>query len=142
MVVGDGPQRCALEAEAKERLGDRALFTGHVVEPSRALRDFDIFAFSSDTEQMPITILEAMAMALPIAGVAVGDVPLIVANENRPFIVEKHDEAKLSAAIDQLAEDNVLRSRLGKANEDHVRATFPLGRMIADYDKLLTSMVG
>jgi len=141
VVAGDGSERPALEREARELLGDRALFLGLVSPPSRALRDFDIFALSSDTEQMPMTILEAIAMARPIVAVAVGDVPVMVADENRPFIVQKHDEAKLSAAISQLAEDGELRSRLGKLNEHHVRATFPLGRMIASYDALLTSMV-
>src|SRR5712691_6788238 len=95
VVAGEGPERAALEREARELLGERVLFIGSVAEPSRALRDFDIYALSSDTEQMPMTILEAMAMALPIATVAVGDVPVMIADENRSFIVQKHDEAGL-----------------------------------------------
>jgi len=142
VVAGEGPERSALETEAKALLGNRALFIGSVTEPTRALQDFDIFALSSDTEQMPMTILEAMAMALPIAAVAVGDVPIMVADENRPFIVEKHDEAGLSAAIARLAEDDALRSRLGRRNACHVRAAFPFERMISSYDALLTSIVG
>jgi len=141
VVAGEGPERGALEREARELLGERALFIGSVAEPSRALRDFDIFALSSDTEQMPMAILEAMAMALPIVAVAVGDVPVMIADENRRFIVERHDEAGLGVAIAQLAEDGALRSRLGELNERHVRTTFPLDRMIASYDGLLTSII-
>src|SRR5665213_3234529 len=68
VLAGDGPERPALEALARsQNLSKRVLFLGPVREPQRALALFDIFALSSDTEQMPMTVLEAMAMGLPIA---------------------------------------------------------------------------
>ena len=141
VIAGDGKQRQDLEREARIYLGDRALFLGSVAQPARVLRQLDIFALSSDTEQMPMTILEAAAMGLPIAAVAVGDVPLMVSHENRPFVVAKSDETGLAAALQALSRDELLRRRLGTLNERHIRAEYPLDRMIATYESMLSSVM-
>lgn len=137
VIAGDGTKRTELEREARAHLGERALFLGSVDQPARVLRQLDIFALSSDTEQMPMTILEASAMGLPIAAVAVGDVPAMVAPENRPFICDKQDETGLAGALHILARDEVLRRRLGALNERHVRAEYPLERMLGSYEAML-----
>ncbi|MGH6975916.1 MAG: glycosyltransferase, partial [Stellaceae bacterium] len=75
VIAGDGSERPTLEAMAQHLgIADRVCFLGTVREPQRVLAFFDVFALSSDTEQMPITVLEAMAASLPIAAVEVGDV--------------------------------------------------------------------
>ncbi len=76
VIVGDGPVRRALEAQA-QALGVSAFveFTGYLREPQVALRRFDLFALSSDTEQQPIAMLEAMMLGIPVISTAVGDVP-------------------------------------------------------------------
>lgn len=135
-IVGDGPERRALQ-DLVTRLGlDRHVeFMGHVNDPATVYRSFDIFALSSDTEQMPLSILEAMASGLPIAATDVGDVPAMVAGENRAFVTP-HDPALLAAAITTLARDPALRARLGAANRVKARADFDLAAMIATYAAL------
>ncbi len=59
----------------------------------------------SDTEQMPLTVLEAMAAALPVAGVDVGDVKHMVAEENRRLIGPV-DAAALATLISGLVRDS------------------------------------
>ena len=75
VVIGDGPERAALEALAsKLGVADRVFWAGHVPDPAELIKAFDIFAMSSDTEQMPISLLEAMAAGLPTAATDVGDI--------------------------------------------------------------------
>lgn len=75
LVVGDGPQRPELEAMAAQLgLSERATFVGYVTNPAAYLARMDVFALSSDTEQQPISMLEAMALSIPVVATAVGDV--------------------------------------------------------------------
>jgi glycosyltransferase involved in cell wall biosynthesis len=116
VIVGDGPQRGELEALAGALgLGARVLFTGHVAEPQRLYCDFDIFALSSDTEQMPMTVLEAMAAALPVAATDVGDIKEMLAAENRDFLTPR-DDAALAGALAALLRQPGLRRAVGAAN--------------------------
>ncbi|HAK62263.1 MAG TPA: glycosyl transferase, partial [Alphaproteobacteria bacterium] len=73
VIAGSGPARAAAEAQAADLgISGRITFTGHVTHPERSYRLFDIFALSSDTEQMPLGMLEAMAAGLPVAATDVG----------------------------------------------------------------------
>jgi glycosyltransferase involved in cell wall biosynthesis len=136
MIAGDGAERAALERLAQELgISDRVIFTGWI-RPESVLGSFDIFALSSDTEQMPNAVLEAMAARLPIASVDVGDVKTMVAEENRDFIVARDDEAAFAAAIARLLQEPAIRERLGSRNRDRVVAEFSLERMFEQYSQL------
>jgi glycosyltransferase involved in cell wall biosynthesis len=139
-IVGDGPERCAIMGEA-ERLGisDRVMMPGFLRDPARYIRLFDIFALSSDSEQYPISLLEAMTSALPVVSTDVGDVKNIVARENRPFIVPRTDEASLSQAISELANDAGLREKIGSANRNLACARYDEETMFARYRQLYGS---
>ena len=76
---------------------------GFLADPARWIGHFDIFALSSDSEQFPISLVEAMAAGLPAVATAVGDVSAIVSADNRPLIVEPDDEAAFAAALDSLS---------------------------------------
>jgi glycosyltransferase involved in cell wall biosynthesis len=112
-------------------------FPGRIDTPQSVLGLMDVFALSSNTEQMPISILEAMATGLPIAGLAVGDVLNMVAEPNRPFIAPKGDEDGLLRALLALTRDSGLRQGLGEANRAHVRATYGEEQMIAAHGALM-----
>ncbi len=117
VIIGEGPEREAIQAEAL-RLGvaHRVHLPGFVSDPAKAVGLFDIFALSSDSEQFPISVVEAMAAGLPVASPEVGDVMGMVAEENRSFIASPGDEVGLAQAISQLAGDQALRQTIGAAN--------------------------
>ncbi len=116
VIVGDGPERAGLEALAQELgIARRVRFTGHVAQPQRLYRGVDLFALSSDTEQMPLSVLEAMAAGLPVAATDVGDVRAMLAGENAGFVTPLQDTA-LADAIQALSRQPELRRRLGVAN--------------------------
>ncbi len=126
-IAGTGPEKDRIEAEAERfGIGDRLMMGGFLKDPARYIGLFDIFALSSDSEQFPISMVEAMAAGLPVAATDVGDIKHIVAPENKPFIVNKEDETGFALAIAKLAQNPDLRRKLGDAN---------LARATAEYDE-------
>lgn len=138
IIAGDGAERVRLEAHA-EALGLAAdvEFTGMVQDVETVYPRFDIFALSSSTEQIPNTVIEAMAAGLPVAATAAGDVPIMVAPENAPFIVPLGDAAAVAGALETLARDAALRQRIGLANQRRARETYDVATMVAAYRVLL-----
>lgn len=141
VIAGEGGERAALEATAAaSRHADAITFTGRINEPERIVGAFDIFALSSDTEQMPFSVLEAMAAGKPVTSVDVGDVRNMVARPNVDYICDKSDEA-LAVTMAALLDDDDKRAAIGAANAEHVRAVYDLRDMIAAYDKLFRDTV-
>ncbi len=138
VICGDGPDAGHLRALAAE-LGqqERVTFTGHVRAPELIMGAFDVFAISSDTEQMPYAVLEAMSARLPVAGTDVGDIATMVHPDNRRFIVPRDDDDALHAALRTLVADVALRRRLGAANRAEVERRFTIERMTADFAAIL-----
>jgi glycosyltransferase involved in cell wall biosynthesis len=143
LIVGDGPERRPLEETARQlEIETRVVFAGHVDAPEKVLGWFDLFAISSDTEQMPNALLQAMAASRAVVGVDVGDVKEMVAPENRRFIVPRADEAGLATAIGTVLADQGLRMALGAANRAHVVATYDIDRMVERYRELFENALG
>ena len=137
VIVGDGPERAGLEQLAAELLpAGHAAFTGHLADPAASYRHMDVFALSSDTEQMPLSLLEAMASGLPVVSTAVGDVGAMVAEANRPYVVAC-DEAALADALAKVALDPALRTRLGADNRARAAAEYGQARMVERWAALL-----
>lgn len=136
-ILGDGPDRPAILAEA-ERLGvsDRLVMPGFVRDPARCMARFDIFALSSDSEQFPISLVEAMACGLPGLMADVGDIAAMASPENQPFILPCDDEAGLSAGLARLAADPALRRAVGAANRAVALRNFAEEAMIERYRTL------
>lgn len=142
VIVGEGPERSAIEAQAKS-LGFKGLcLPGFCALPWKYVGLFDIFALSSDSEQFPISLVEAMAAALPVVATDVGDIAEMVAEENRPFVVAKDNESALTAAFFRFAGDETLRKRLGMANRRKAAAAFRESDMVAHYAALYERAMG
>ena len=137
VILGDGPDRATIVAEA-DRLGvtGRLVMPGFVRDPVRSMAAFDIFALSSDSEQFPISLVEAMACGLPALATDVGDIMAMVAPENRRFILPASDEPALAAALSTLAADPALRAAIGGANRVEALRNFAEETMISRYRAL------
>ncbi|SKB91068.1 Glycosyltransferase involved in cell wall bisynthesis [Sphingopyxis flava] len=135
VIVGEGPERAAIAAEAVAcGMQDRLVMPGFMPEPARWIGHFDLLALSSLSEQAPIAVIEAMAAGLPVISPDVGDVAAMVAHENRPFI--PGDEAAFRAALLRLADDGALRAALGAANRRAAAEGFDESMMVDSYERL------
>lgn len=143
VIVGDGPAKEMIRQTAN-RLGisDRVFMPGFVAEPARYVGLFDIFALSSDTEQFPISVLEAMAARLPVAAPAVGDIADMVSEANAPMIVAPGDTDALGNALLELSDNARLASEIGEANRVKALAEFDENAMIGAYRRLYWSAIG
>jgi glycosyltransferase involved in cell wall biosynthesis len=134
VVVGDGSERERLESLARELgIADRVTFTGHLDDPRPALATFDVFVLSSDTEQMPYSLVEAMAMGLPVVATDVGDVRAMLPPGAARYVVPVGDEGLLSTKLHELLAESDCRSALSEAHVTHARANFGIETMIDRY---------
>lgn len=139
-IAGEGPERATIMAEA-ERLGiaDRMMMPGFLKDPARYVGLFDIFALSSDSEQFPISLIEAMAAYRPVVSTDVGDVRNMVSKENLPYIVPRGDEDALASAIRALAAEPKLREEIGYENARKAHSEYDQETMFARYRQLYGS---
>ena len=135
VIVGDGPERGALEALA-DTLGVAAdtHFAGHTTSPQNWYAAFDVFALSSDTEQMPLSLLEAMAAGLPAVATDVGDVRMMLAAENAAFVTGLDEGAMGDALVGLLSLDF---RPIGLANRAKAEADYDQAAMFAAHGRLL-----
>ena len=106
VIVGDGSERASLERQAIELgLAGRVTFTGFLAHPELAFRELDVYALTSDTEQMPLGMVEAMAAGLPVIATEVGDVRDLLPAEQAAFVVPKTDEKLLAQRLGELLRD-------------------------------------
>lgn len=113
VIVGDGPERAHLEAEANSKdLADRIYFAGHVtnVQPFYALAD--LLANASHSEGSPYVLLEAMAAGVPIVATAVGGVPEMLSDGETALLVPPGNPERLAGAISHLLQDPGEAARL------------------------------
>lgn len=131
-IVGDGPQREALEAQvAGLGLGDRVTFAGNRADVTPWLQAFDVFALPSyANEGVPQAIVQAMLCALPVVTTAVGSIGEAVQDGMTGLMVAPQQAAPLAAALARLLDDPALREQLGSAARAAALERFSLESML------------
>lgn len=129
VIAGDGPERASLEIMAQELgIAGPVRFAGHLSDPAALFKQLDVFALSSDTEQMPLSLLEAMAAGLPVTSTDVGDIRVMLAPANRPYVTPL-DDAALAEGLRALLDQPALRQALGAANGARAEQEFDQSKM-------------
>ena len=137
VIAGGGAERDGLERLATTLGVEKSVFfTGHIEQPQGLYGHFDLFALSSDTEQMPLSVLEAMASGLAVASTKVGDVAAMITPGNLPYMADK-TAASLAGAMRALLAAPGLRGEVGQANRARAAAEYGQERMFETYRGLI-----
>lgn len=137
LLVGDGSSRPGLvEAVRQCGLSGQVIFIGAVEDPMPYFQALDLFVMSSVTEQMPVSLLEAMACGLPALCTRVGDCAEMLDAGAPPVIVPPQDPGAYAQALAELAANHDLRSRLGQKNRARCAAGYSCTQMISRYASL------
>jgi glycosyltransferase involved in cell wall biosynthesis len=141
-LVGDGPDRVALEEQAyRLGLARHVLSLGYQENVARWYAAFDAFVLPSANEGTPVTAIEALAGGRPVVATRVGGVPDVVRDGENGFLVEVGDAEALADRLARLAGDPALRDRMGAAGRERVVDRYAVERLVDDVDRLYRSLL-
>ncbi len=133
-VIGDGPERAALEAAAQAHgVAARVRFLGHRDDARALVAGVDVFANSSTSEGVSLTLLEAMAAERPIVATRVGGTPEVVVDGETGRLVPARDPAAFAAALLDVAADPARARAWGVAGRGRLLQHFTLDEMVRRY---------
>ena len=135
IFVGDGAQREALQREADAMGAHWAHFLGRRTDVAGLLGVADLAVLPSLSEAMPMAVVEAMAVGVPIVASAVGDIPATLDSTGAGVHVPAGDEEAFRKACLEVLSDRELHGRLRRRGLDSAQA-FSVETMIARYSEL------
>lgn len=142
LVVGEGNCRAELEARARELgLSSRVVFTGFRFDVAGVLSELAVAAVPSLTEATSNSLLEAMAVGVPVVATRVGGNPEVVDDGVTGLIVPPSDSAALASAIGRVLDDPALALRLARAERRRIETRYSLDRMIDATQRAYASVV-
>lgn len=137
VAIGQGPLREELDRRlAATDLGDGFRFLGFRSDVLHLMSGFDILCFSSSFEGLPVALMEARALGLPVVSTAVGGLRAHVVDGVDGLLVPPDDPVSLAKAIIDLADNPRRREALAEAsarNADRYRAETAVARVEAAY---------
>lgn len=128
--LGDGPDKERITALAQEEpLKSRFLFLGHKAEVGQYLKTFRIFVMASKKEGLGTSVIDAMALGLPIVATNAGGIPELINDNVNGLLVEKQNPQKLAGAILLLAKNKNLATKLGEQSKSEAQK-FSMQKMV------------
>jgi glycosyltransferase involved in cell wall biosynthesis len=131
VLVGDGSLRTALETQARAReVAGSVIFAGFRADVPRLLDAIDVLCLPSLYEGMPLTAIEASAMARPVVATAVDGTPEVVHDGVTGRLVPPADPAALARALGDVLREPEQARRMGRAGRALVLERFDLDRQV------------
>jgi len=136
LIVGEGDLKKELEEEA-EKMGikEAVIFTGEREDMPEVYNCMDIFVLPSLTEGIPVALLEAMSMKLPVVATSVGGVPFVLEGDVGKM-VGKENPRELAEAISYFIEKKELCQQYGERARKRVEERFSVGEMVQRYSEV------
>lgn len=136
-IVGDGPERQLLEQKIRELdLADRVELPGaaahkqviEMYQQATVVALPCVIASTGDRDGLPIALVEALYMGVPVVSTSVAGIPELILEEVNGLLVPPQDSPALAAALARLLDDPELRSRLARAGRETVLEGFDLAK--------------
>lgn len=142
-IAGDGPDREALEAQARSLgIADRVTFLGERGDVDRLLPAFDVFTLSSREEGIPNALLEAMAAARPCVVTRVGGNAEVLEDGRTGWLVPAEHPAALAAALREALDDREEARRRGAAAREAMLTERSIDAMVRRHEAFYERALG
>jgi glycosyltransferase involved in cell wall biosynthesis len=142
VLVGDGPLREQTQQQAGVLgLARQVHFLGLRTDIPDVLGAMDVFVLSSDYEGNPLSVMEAMAVGLPVVSTAAGGVPDLLESGKEGFVVQPGDAHGLSSSMTFLLGNRDARRSLGMAAASRARENFDVSKMVQAYEEVYEDLV-
>jgi glycosyltransferase involved in cell wall biosynthesis len=137
LVIGEGSERDALEAEAASLgVSERIVFTGRREDVPAVTAALDVAVLPSYREAQGLSVLEAMALGRPVVASKVGGIPEMIEDGVTGLLVPPNDCDALAGAIIRLLTDHPLADMIGKRGHDMVHDRFCIELMVESIESL------
>ncbi|MFO0812249.1 MAG: glycosyltransferase [Gemmatales bacterium] len=143
LIVGDGEERANLEAQAQQmKLSEVVHFTGFQTNPAPALKLMSAFLLTSESEGMPLSILEAWGVGVPVAAFAVGGLPELLKNGETGSLAPFGDVNGLAQHVMQFLSHPEIAHSYINHTQQLVDAQFDVRNMARSYDTAYRELLG
>jgi colanic acid/amylovoran biosynthesis glycosyltransferase len=133
VLVGSGREKSSIEQKIIELgLEKHVLLTGMLNEDDTLVQiaEADALVMASFMEGLPVVLIEAMALEVPVIAPRVAGIPELVHDEHNGLLFSPSNWDELAERMLQLLSDPALRERLGRAGREHVLASFEISRCV------------
>lgn len=141
-IYGDGPLLSSMKAYSSGKVGDAIEFKGFVSNINDELIKADVLMMPSDHEGLPMSLLEALAMGVPVVAHAVGGIPEVLNNGKCGTLVQEHSPNGYAAAIAHLLKNDQVMAQFRDAGKMHVSKEFSAATNIEKYQSLYADLHG
>jgi glycosyltransferase involved in cell wall biosynthesis len=133
LIMGEGETRLALEKQISElELTHRVFLLGFISDSRSYLSAADVYVMPSRKEGLPLALLEAGLVKLPVIASAVGGIPEIIKNGENGLLIASNDVSALASALCALLADPEKAQRMGEELYNHVQKEFSETRMVSE----------
>jgi glycosyltransferase involved in cell wall biosynthesis len=142
ILIGEGPQRPAIEALARELgLSANVVLGGPRKQGADLLGAFHFSVLASVEESFPNALIESMAAAVPIVATRVGGIPELVRDGVDGLLVPPKEPGALAHAMLELLSDPQLRDRMGASARARVESSFTTESMVRQIETLYVRLL-
>ena len=142
-IIGEGPQQKSLEHIIRQLdLQDAVLLSGYRNDAFRFIPLFHMYVLSSHTEGLPITVLEAMHMGIPIAATRVGGVPEVLENGDAGFLFSSNEPKTIASELAAIISDQNRRDQIVTKAKSLAAEKYSAVIMASKYENAYRRKVG
>jgi len=141
VLIGDGPDRDLLEQQANALpSADSIEFTGYIENRFLHMGGLSLFIMASVSEGIPRSVMEAMAMRIPVAAYSIPGVQELITHEETGMLAPSGDIAELESVCSQILNNPELGAQLGSAARLKIETRFSAIRLARDYSELYKNL--